>query len=210
MGRKYDLSSITIRVCDMTLHRIRALRDFSNVKKGDLGGFIKNESNLSHDGDCWVYGGARVYCNAHVAGHARICDNARIYGNAQVYGDIHIYDKARIYGDAHVFDHARICDNAQIYGNAHVFDYARVYGNAQVSGNAWVIRNAQIYGNAQISGEIRIWESTHICGDACISTINPIYMTRNIKLDHGVWIQEVKMGNKHYLISSTLEKLCLG
>lgn len=40
--------------------RIRALRDFSNVKAGDVGGFVTSEKNLSHKGDCWVSGNARV------------------------------------------------------------------------------------------------------------------------------------------------------
>lgn len=52
-----------------TLHRIVALRDFGDVRKGDIGGWIENENNLSHDDDCWVY------------------DNAEVCGEARVYGD---------------------------------------------------------------------------------------------------------------------------
>ena len=38
------------------LHRIRALRDISSdVKAGDLGGFVEHEGNLSYeDADCWI------------------------------------------------------------------------------------------------------------------------------------------------------------
>lgn len=43
-----------------TLYRIQALKDFGTpfgtVRKGDLGGYIAKESNLSHEGQCWVYG----------------------------------------------------------------------------------------------------------------------------------------------------------
>lgn len=52
------------------LCRIKALRDFGNVKKGDIGGYIEKEANLSHDGDCWVYDNAQV------------CGDALVYGNA--------------------------------------------------------------------------------------------------------------------------------
>ena len=31
----------------ITLHRIRAIRDFGDVKAGDLGGWIEREGNLS-------------------------------------------------------------------------------------------------------------------------------------------------------------------
>ena len=33
-----------------SFYRIYALKSFSNVKKGDKGGLIERESNLSHDG----------------------------------------------------------------------------------------------------------------------------------------------------------------
>ena len=45
------------------LHRVIALRDFSDVKKGEQGGFIEKEANLSHEGNAWVYGDALVYGN---------------------------------------------------------------------------------------------------------------------------------------------------
>lgn len=38
-----------------TLYRIKALRDFADVTKGDYGGYIQNYRNLSQDGTCWIY-----------------------------------------------------------------------------------------------------------------------------------------------------------
>ena len=49
-----------------------ACKDFSDVKKGNLGGFVNSEENLSHDGNCWVYGNARVYGNAKVHGGVKV------------------------------------------------------------------------------------------------------------------------------------------
>ena len=60
------------------LYRVRALRDFAHVIKGDVGGYIESEGNLSHDGNAWVHGNARVYGDACVSG------NALVYGDAQV------------------------------------------------------------------------------------------------------------------------------
>lgn len=54
------------------LRRIRAVRDFGDVKAGDIGGWIKRQSNLRHDGNARVYGNARVGGNAKVYGHACI------------------------------------------------------------------------------------------------------------------------------------------
>ena len=120
---KYELLLI-----DATgLHRIRALRDFSDVRAGDLGGYVESLDNLSQEGDCWVYGNARV------------CGNARVYGNAWVYGD------ARVYGNAWVHENARVCGNARVYGNARVHGDAWVHGDAQQSKMPESITNTSLY-----------------------------------------------------------------
>ena len=83
-NKKYKLTNETIKVDDKTLYRIEALKDFSDMCKGDKGGFVESESNLSQDGDCWVYGNAKVY------GDAKVCGNALVYGDAKVCGDAKI------------------------------------------------------------------------------------------------------------------------
>ena len=72
--KKYKLTEETIIVNDKSLYRIEALKDFGNVKKGDKGGFVENEDNLSQYDDCWIYDNAQVY------------DNAEVYDHAKVYG----------------------------------------------------------------------------------------------------------------------------
>ena len=71
------------------LFRIRALISFGNVEKGDLGGWVEQETNLDQDGNAWVYGNAQVYGNAWVSGDARVYGNAWVSGNARVFGDAH-------------------------------------------------------------------------------------------------------------------------
>ena len=88
---KYELTNETIVVYGRALHRVKALKDIgTSVKKGDLGGFIEGESNLSQKGDCWVYSNARVYGNAEVCGNAEIYGDAMVYGNAVVCGNAEI------------------------------------------------------------------------------------------------------------------------
>ncbi len=102
------------------LLRIIALRRFSDVRKGEEGGLIEKEENLSQKGDCWVYRNARVY------GNARVYDDACIAGNARVY------------------------DNAKVFGNALVRGSAGVFGDAKISGYTWVRGCACIYGNVKL------------------------------------------------------------
>jgi len=60
---------------------VKAVRDFGKVKAGDIGGFVQSEVNLSHSGECWVFGDARISGNAKVFGDARIFGNAEVFGN---------------------------------------------------------------------------------------------------------------------------------
>ncbi|MBX4335800.1 hypothetical protein [Bartonella raoultii] len=105
-AKKYEFTNETRCVAGHTLHRIKAIRDFGDVKAGSLGGFIEKESNLSHDGNCWVANEARVYNNALVS------DNALVFSYAFVY------KHARVFNNAAVCDKAVIRDNAKVYGNA--------------------------------------------------------------------------------------------
>lgn len=47
MEKKFRLTNETINFNDVTLYRIEALRDFSDIKVGDKGGYIEKEGNLS-------------------------------------------------------------------------------------------------------------------------------------------------------------------
>lgn len=110
--KKYEFTDEKKLVGNHTLHRIRAVRDFGVVKAGDLGGWIEDEDNLSHDGYAWVYGDALVEGNAFVEGNARVGGDARVGGNALVTGNAYVGDAAWVYGDA------RVTGNAQVKGNA--------------------------------------------------------------------------------------------
>lgn len=90
---KYELTEETMDYCGRTLHRIRALRAFGDVKTGDIGGFVEDRGNLDDAGNAWVYDNAEVYGNAKVYGDAEVCGNAKVYGNAEVCGD------AKVCGD---------------------------------------------------------------------------------------------------------------
>ena len=57
---KYELTNETINHLVRPLYRIRALKDFADVKAGDFGGYIEKESNLSQDGIAWVCDSALV------------------------------------------------------------------------------------------------------------------------------------------------------
>ena len=87
---------------DENYGRIRALIDFGNVRKGDIGGKIDNYANLSQEDNCWIYHNAQVRDDAFVYGDAMIFGNAMVFGNAEVFGNAWVYGNAEVCGDTWV------------------------------------------------------------------------------------------------------------
>jgi hypothetical protein len=92
---KYELTNIKN---DLGLFQIKALKDFGDVKAGDLGGWVASEANLSQDGNAWIYDNAMAFDDAWVAGDAKVCDNAMVFDNACVVGESKIYGNIKVRG----------------------------------------------------------------------------------------------------------------
>ena len=102
MEKKYKLlENDTITVNGRTLYRIEALRDFADVEKGDKGGYVESEDNLSHVGNCWVSGDAWVY------GSAEVCGNAVVYGNARISVTADYYVGKNVWSSGRYFTYTR-------------------------------------------------------------------------------------------------------
>jgi len=80
---KYKLTDEFIEVAGKNLYRIQALKDFGIVRKGDLGGYVESEKNLSQVGEAWVSDSAVVSGSALVYGSARVCGSAWVSKKAK-------------------------------------------------------------------------------------------------------------------------------
>jgi len=127
MSRKYELTNETLKWHGRTLHRIRALRDFGDVKAGDLGGWVESEDNLSHRGNCWLYGEAKAYDEAH------LFDNSCAYDSAELSGRARTHDNARLSGRAHAYGNA--CLAGDMYATRAVVCIGDWRGYATISDN---------------------------------------------------------------------------
>ena len=177
MERKYKLTEEPISFNGITLYRIEAIRDFSNIKKGDKGGFIESEYNLSHDGNAWV------------------SDNAKVWGNAKVFEDAMVFGNAMLSGNAHVFGHATVNGNACVGGNANIRDYANVSNYAKVSGNAWVLDKASVFDKANVSGNAIISGYADVSGDANVCADDDYIVFKNVwsSRRHFTWTRSNNM-----------------
>ena len=135
--KKYEIlmdKKNTIEFEGRTLYRIRALRDFNDVKKGDLGGYVEAESNLSQEGDCWIYN------------NAKSMDNSRMYGNSRMYDDSKMYNSSAMHEDSEMYDNSEMFDNSEIYDSSIMHDNCRMYNDSEMYGDSELNNKAKLYG----------------------------------------------------------------
>ena len=174
MKNKYELTDETMKFYRnsddvYTLHRIRALRNFSDVKKGDLGGWVESESNLSQKGNCWIYDESKVFNNA------RICDGASVH------------DEATVYFGAIIQDNSKILNQASISGR-----YAHVAGNSIIKDNAVIMNailsNCNICDEAEIRG-MGLLTNVHASDNAIIKPLSSVLNLSNFHIGKDAYIQ---------------------
>ena len=187
---------------DGGLKRVRALRDITVVvdgqpllvaRRGDLGGWVEGEGNLSAGGSAWIAGDAKVFDDARVeddalvTGFAEVSDGAVVRDRAFVSGEAKVFGGAQVSDDAQVVDAAVVCVGAEVYGNAVVEDEAEVCGRVprafspaawgtmpgeERRSQGWSVgfRGGAEWGWSRSGGE-RGWavSGAHVFGDAIVS-----------------------------------------
>lgn len=240
MEKKYELvkddtlSWTDLEGNDITLYRIRALKNFecpvkedslfSNyINKGDLGGYIEKEENLSHEGGCWVFHKARVYGNAQVLENARLYNLANVFGNAIVKGYARLLGSAYVYGDAVISDHSEldgyvsVGDTSKLSGSLSIRDNCQVHGESVLDGDI-SLGGSVLVSNAKLIGEVSlnvaftinfdVSDSNDIVGyvinvrtDGSVSPIySHYYLTASTKED--IWSERNFKGTGEELIES--------
>lgn len=163
---------------EITLYQIRALRDFTCpfklnpdgeildqtlVKKGDLGGYVEKEENLSHEGGCWIFEEAEVRDNGRVEGNARLVGRSLVRDNAVVKGYSCLAANAYVWGNAVLDGGTQMKGLVSIGGNSRTNGYVSINGNSQVRGDSVLDGNIFLNGtvvveNAKLTGNV------HLCG----------------------------------------------
>ena len=110
----------------VTVYQIRALVDIPahNVKKGDLGGWIEKEENLSHEGNCWLGNGV-ISGSSTVKGDILVGNHEEEARSCHIRGNSHINGSGLLSG---VF-----VDNSII--NGHIVSYDTCFDFSYLEGN---------------------------------------------------------------------------
>lgn len=130
--KKYQLTDESMEMFGRKLYRIKAVKSFGDVEEGTLGGFVENETNLSHFGNAWI------------AGDAVVCEHGWVEGNAIVDENAVIRGKAMVRGNSTVSDSAIVCEDACVEEYATIYEDAVIRGYSTVGGSAWIGKNAMI------------------------------------------------------------------
>lgn len=100
MKKKYEMTELFTLSSDGTkVYRIKALVNipYHGVKAGELGGFIENEKNLSHQGSAWVMP------NCHVFGKSEVLNDVIVKNGAEIQ-DSHLSDDMVVSGVVKIKD----------------------------------------------------------------------------------------------------------
>ena len=177
--KKYKLSDDTKKWCGHKLYRIIALRDFSlitgeEVKKGDKGGWIESEYNLSQTGRAWVKDEAIVCEKAQVSDNGLICNNALATGHARIKGNATVLDRALIREHGVIRGCATAKDNAVIKGNSLVKDNVVVSERGTIDGVAIIANNSMVYGYGYVGEKAIVRGNSKIFGKSVVKGMSII------------------------------------
>lgn len=141
---KYEFTEETCTFGDVECRRIVACKDFGDVKKGDLGGYIADGSTLSQSGTSWIYADSKVGNGCHIFSNAKV-RNSKIRGTA-LLGNCELVDSvvfANSLTRINISDNAYVCDSV-IYENVSISGDAVVYKSI-INANSMICDNARVY-----------------------------------------------------------------
>ncbi len=143
MEKKYEL----IRAYYVGVYRIKALKDFQlitgeMIHKGDFGGRVEGEHNLSQEGNCWIGYNAGAHDHSRVMDNAVLKDYSGAFWNSTVSGNAVMKDHSCAKGDSRISGNVIMKDssiargNSTISGNAVMKDWSRTYNSSIITENA--------------------------------------------------------------------------
>ena len=138
-------------------YQIQALRDINTVftyfiRRGDLGGYVRDKDCLSHKGKCWIDK------DCYITGGVFIEGNAYVRGSI-IEGDIRRARNSNISKSLVIKDNVCVYDNIIIYTGNKSYPYDCAY----IKDNVRIVASLTIrYPNITIGGDISLEERLDI------------------------------------------------
>ena len=123
---------------EIKLYRIQALKTFTKsggynpiIHVGELGGYVETEDNLSQEGNCWIFGDAKVKDGGKVIDDAIIFDKAMVSNNSTIRGNSVVRDRCFVTYRSDIFDSTLVGD-VTVSGQSSIHSRAFLYGEIEV------------------------------------------------------------------------------
>ena len=209
-NKKYEITDITMEFGIKTLYRIRALKDFSDVKKGDLGGWVSSEDNLSQEGNCWIYNEAKCMDNAKMYNNSTMHDYSEMYdysimrGDSEMhsYTEMHdyaiMYSCSKMYGCSEMYDSSTMHGNSTMYGNSMMCDYSRMFDNSEMFDNSAMYEYSVMNGysimfdSSEMHDRSEMHDHSKMYGDSILKDKEKLYGELISKVDKFIDISNPK------------------
>lgn len=145
-------------VVGIKLYRIQALKTFTKsggynpiIHVGELGGYVEAESNLSQEGNCWIFDDAKVKDGGKVIDDAIVFDKAMVSNNAIIRGNSVVRDRCFVTNRSDIFDSTLVGDvTVSVQSSIHSGSF--LYGEIEV-------HKSVISGHVNLAGRISVKES---------------------------------------------------
>lgn len=157
-NKKYELTNFTMGFEGRTLYRIRALKNFSDVKAGDLGGWVQSVKNLSQEGNCWIYD------EAMCMDRARVCDDCAMRDFSAMFGNSRMHDNAVMVDDTMAFDCSTMWDNSIMFGSSKRYDNSVMRGDSKMHDCSTISGHSEMLGDSELCGDSELKEEEKLFG----------------------------------------------
>ena len=165
MNAKYEITGIAHEKYPL-LHRIRALRDIgSEIKAGDLGGFVESEGNLSFEAedDAWIFNDAIAAGEGHVDKGSVLRERAIVCGCAYASHGTEMSGDSRAEDDAYIRG-ARLSRCARVSGNGMVLQSPTTKAAPILTGSCSVY--GKVMGDVMLAGAVVVISDETISNDS--------------------------------------------
>ena len=165
-NKKYKLSNITMKFEGRTLYRVIALKDFADVRKGELGGWVESEKNLSQEGDCWIYNNAKCIDNARMYDNSCMYDNSEMRGNSKMHNYSEMHDNSRAYDSSEMHGNSEMHGHSIRYGNSRMYERSRMWGNSKMYGNSEMHDHSKMHDYSEIHEGSKMYNNSEMVGNS--------------------------------------------
>lgn len=168
--KKYELVLETLtHLYGRPMYRIRALKDFSDVKKGQFGGYVESEENLSQEDNCWIYD------NSIVGLGGRVINNAIVKGSSSVINGSEISDDAIIEKNSTIDECSIVCDQSRVIKSIVVGSSVVMYNSTL--NDCCLVEHGSTVRNAIVGPNVSIENCANISFDVYSNEDYVVYKT---------------------------------